>query len=49
MERKLKPRNFVAKDLFTPKYRQRVVSPKLVYNRKKLKRNEVYDQNEQKV
>lgn len=31
---KLKRRNFVAKDLRTPKYRMRVVSSKKLYNRK---------------
>lgn len=32
-----RPRNYVAKDLRTPKYRMRVVSTDLVYNRKKEK------------
>ena len=31
----LKPRNLVAKDLRTPKYRMRVVSLAKAYNRKK--------------
>ena len=37
--KKLKPRNFVAKDLFTDKYHMRVVSVKKIYNRKKVKSN----------
>lgn len=32
-----KPRNFVAKDLRTPKYRMRVASGEKVYNRQKEK------------
>jgi hypothetical protein len=34
----LKPRNLVAKDLRTPKYRMRVAVSKKRYNRKSLKR-----------
>lgn len=38
MDRKMrKSRNFVAKDLRTPKYRMRVVSGEKVYNRQKEK------------
>lgn len=38
MDRKMrKTRNFVAKDLRTPKYRMRVVSGEKVYNRQKEK------------
>lgn len=33
----LKPRNLVAKDLRTPKYRMRVALSKKIYNRKKIK------------
>jgi hypothetical protein len=33
----LKPRNFVAKDLRSPKYRMRVVGSKKEFNRTKLK------------
>lgn len=33
-----KPRNLVAKDLRTPKYRMRVVNSKKLYNRKQEKR-----------
>jgi len=32
-----KPRNLIAKDLFTPKYHMRVVQSEKKYNRKKLK------------
>lgn len=32
-----KPKNLVAKDLRTPKYRMRVVQSKMVYNRQKAK------------
>jgi len=34
-----KPVNVVAKDLFSPKYRSRIVSSKKHYNRKRDKRN----------
>lgn len=30
----MKPRNFVAKDLRTPKYKMRVVKSKMTYSRK---------------
>lgn len=33
-----KPRDFIARDLHTPKYRMRVVSSEKVYNREKEKR-----------
>lgn len=33
----LKPRNLVAKDLRTPKYRMRVAVSKKIYNRKRIK------------
>jgi hypothetical protein len=32
---KIKPRNLIAKDLRSPKYRMRVVSSKKIYNRKR--------------
>jgi hypothetical protein len=35
-----KPRNLVAKDLRTPKYRMRVVTSKKVYNRQIFKKGE---------
>ena len=35
-----KPRNLVAKDLRTPKYRMRVATSKKVYNRKVFKKGE---------
>jgi hypothetical protein len=35
----MKPRNLVAKDLRTPKYRMRVVALAKAYNRKKEKMN----------
>lgn len=44
----LKPRNLIAKDLLTPKYRQRVVTNRMAYNRKNDKQSfakEVYGQN----
>lgn len=34
---KLKPRDLIAKDLLTPKYRMRVVNSKKSYNRQSLK------------
>lgn len=34
---KLKPRDLIAKDLLTPKYRMRVVNNKKSYNRQMLK------------
>jgi len=37
---KKKPRNFIARDLFSPKYKKRVVKPKKVkgsYKRNKIK------------
>ena len=35
---KNKPRNLVAKDLFTPKYRMKVVESKKLYNRQEGKK-----------
>jgi hypothetical protein len=37
-----KPRDFVAKDLRTPKYRMRVVTSKKAYDRKKFDKKEVH-------
>lgn len=34
---KLKPRDLIAKDLLTPKYRMRIVKSKKSYNRQSLK------------
>jgi hypothetical protein len=34
-----KPRNLIAKDLRTPKYRMRVASLEKIYNRKKERQN----------
>jgi hypothetical protein len=31
-------RNFIAKDLYTPKYKNRVISMAKIYNRKKIKK-----------
>lgn len=40
----LKPRDFVAKDLKTPKYRMRVVESKVAFTRKvKHKKGDVYE------
>jgi hypothetical protein len=40
----LKPKNLVAKDLRTPKYRMRVVESKVHYTRKTKHKKESYDQ-----
>jgi hypothetical protein len=42
---KIKPRNLIAKDLRSPKYRMRVVSSKKIYNRQQEEqkhRKEIY-------
>jgi hypothetical protein len=40
---KLKVRNLIAKDLFTPKYRMRVATSKMKYNRQKQKKETIYE------
>lgn len=39
IEKTLKPRDLIAKDLLTPKYRMRVVASEKVYKRVKQKQN----------
>lgn len=44
MYNKLKPRNPIAKDLRTPKYRMRVVESKVKYTRKSKHTKDTYGQ-----
>lgn len=43
MYNKLKPRDLIAKDLRTPKYRMRVVESKVQYIRQPKHRKELYE------